>query len=156
MMMLEAGAVVLADQGIACIDEFDKMRTEDRNALHECMEQQTCSVAKGGIVATLNARTSILAAANPVLGKYDTYKNITENVNLPVPLLTRFDLIFVMRDIPDKNIDESLARHILETHRKVDYVTQPPVSFDLLRKYLAYARNIEPVLTKEAENLLVN
>ncbi len=155
MLMLEAGAVVLADQGIACIDEFDKMRVEDRNALHECMEQQTCSVAKGGIVATLNARTSILAASNPVLGKYDPYKNITENVNLPIPLLTRFDLIFVVRDMPDRATDEKLARHILGMHRKGDYASAPPISFDLLRKYLAYAKRINPVLTKEAENLIV-
>ncbi|MCP8314194.1 MAG: minichromosome maintenance protein MCM, partial [archaeon] len=123
MMMLEAGAVVLADQGVAAIDEFDKMRTEDRNALHEMMEQQTVSVAKGGIVATLNARTSILAASNPILGKYDPYRNIADNLNLPIPLLTRFDLIFVLRDIPDRAKDEQLARHVLELHRKGEYVT---------------------------------
>lgn len=109
IMMLEAGAVVLGDQGLVCIDEFDKIKPEDRSALHEVMEQQTCSVAKGGIVATLNARTSILAAANPVYGKYDPYKNITENVNLPVPLLTRFDLIFIVRDIPEREKDNLVA-----------------------------------------------
>ena len=107
IMMLEAGAVVLGDQGLVCIDEFDKMKPEDRSALHEVMEQQSASIAKGGIVATLNARTSILAAANPMYGKYDPFKNITENVNLPIPLLTRFDLIFVVRDIPSKERDRN-------------------------------------------------
>lgn len=155
IMMLEAGAVVLADLGIACIDEFDKMRTEDRNALHECMEQQTCSVAKGGIVATLNARTSILAAANPIFGKYDPYHNITENVSLPIPLLTRFDLIFIMQDVPDRSTDEKVARHILETHRKGSFVKTPPIDYDLLRKYIIFVRHTEPVLTKEAEDKII-
>jgi len=155
MMMLEAGAVVLADQGVAAIDEFDKMRTEDRNALHEMMEQQTVSVAKGGIVATLNARTSILAASNPILGKYDPYRNIADNLNLPIPLLTRFDLIFVLRDIPDRAKDELLARHVLELHRKGEYVTAPPIDFNLLRKYIMYAKKIQPILTKEAEEKIL-
>lgn len=155
MMMLEAGAVVLADQGLASIDEFDKMRVEDRNALHECMEQQTVSVAKGGIVATLNARTSILAACNPVFGKYDPFRNIVENVNLPIPLLTRFDLVFVLRDIPDRARDEELAKHVLTIHRKGDYVSAPSVPFNVLRKYLTYARKLEPALTKEAEDKIL-
>ena len=150
IMMLEAGAVVLADQGIAAIDEFDKMRPEDRSVLHEVMEQQTVSVAKGGIVATLNARTSILAAANPVFGRYDIYRNIYENVNLPIPLLTRFDLIFIMRDVPDRSRDEQLATHILETHRKGGYAKEPPIPFETLRKYFAYCKRVNPKLTKEA------
>ncbi|MBI2126427.1 MAG: minichromosome maintenance protein MCM [Thaumarchaeota archaeon] len=152
MMMLEAGALVLADQGIAAIDEFDKMRTEDRSSLHEAMEQQTVSVAKGGIVATLNARTAILAAANPLLGKYDAYRNIADNINLPIPLLTRFDLIFIIRDIPDRTRDEQLAKHVLAQHRKGTFVTPPPIDFELLRKYLIYAKHIDPVLTKDAED----
>ena len=155
MMMLEAGAVVLADQGVAAIDEFDKMRTEDRNALHETMEQQTVSVAKAGIVATLNARTSILAAANPTFGKYDSYRNLTENLNLPIPLITRFDLIFAIKDIPDRASDEVLARHILELHRKGGYVTTPPIEYDFLRKYLTYAKKTVPILTKEAEDKIL-
>ncbi|MFN4336442.1 MAG: minichromosome maintenance protein MCM [Candidatus Nitrosocaldus sp.] len=152
MMMLEAGAVVLGDQGLVCIDELDKMRAEDRSALHEVMEQQTCSVAKGGIVATLNARTSILAAANPILGKYDPYRNITENVNLPIPLLTRFDLIFAIRDEPNREGDANLARHILGIHRRIGYEHIPPIPIDLLRKYLAYAKRFNPLLSKDAED----
>ncbi len=142
MMMLEAGATVLADLGVACIDEFDKMRDEDRSALHEVMEQQTASVAKGGIIATLNARTSILAAANPVDGKYDPYKNILENVSLPIPLMTRFDLIFIIRDEADQANDETVARHILDMRAKSTFPTAPPVEFDLLKKYIIYAKKL--------------
>jgi len=149
IMMLEAGAVVLGDQGLVSIDEFDKIKPEDRSSLHEVMEQQTCSVAKGGIVATLNARTSILSAANPMYGKYDPFKNITENVNLPVPLLTRFDLIYVIRDMPEREKDSRIAGHILEIHRDVEHAAQPPIEIDLFRKYLAYAKQIEPKLTNE-------
>jgi replicative DNA helicase Mcm len=154
IMMLEAGAVVLGDQGIVCIDEFDKIKPEDRSALHEVMEQQTCSVAKGGIVATLNARTSILSAANPIYGKYDPYKNITENVNLPVPLLTRFDLIFIVRDSPDKEKDNLVASHILEIHRDTEQAARPAIDIDLFSKYLSYAKQIEPALTPEAVDIV--
>ncbi|MEM3098619.1 MAG: minichromosome maintenance protein MCM [Nitrososphaerales archaeon] len=152
IMMLEAGAVVLGDQGLVCIDEFDKMKPEDRSALHEVMEQQSCSVAKGGIVATLNARTSILAAANPLLGKYDQYRNITENVNLPIPLLTRFDLVFAIRDLPQKESDSQIARHILGIHRRGTYAVAPMLDIDILGKYLAYAKRFDPVLSQEAED----
>jgi replicative DNA helicase Mcm len=154
MMMLEAGATVLADLGVAVIDEFDKMRKEDRDALHEVMEQQTASVAKGGFIATLNARTSILAAANPVFGKYDIYKNILDNVNLPVPLLTRFDLVFIVKDEPDAARDELLAKHILDMHAKLTFPRAPPIAFDLLRKYIAYAKKQDPELTEEARKRL--
>ncbi|HEX6561440.1 MAG TPA: minichromosome maintenance protein MCM [Nitrososphaera sp.] len=154
IMMLEAGAVVLGDQGLVCIDEFDKIKPEDRSALHEVMEQQTCSVAKGGIVATLNARTSILSAANPMYGKYDPYKNITENVNLPVPLLTRFDLIFIVRDIPEKDKDNLIASHILEIHKDVAHAAKPAIEIDLFSKYLTYAKGREPVLTSEAIDII--
>jgi replicative DNA helicase Mcm len=150
IMMLEAGAVVLGDQGLVCIDEFDKIKPEDRSALHEVMEQQTCSVAKGGIVATLNARTSILAAANPLYGKYDPFKNITENVNLPIPLLTRFDIIYVIRDIPEKEKDHRVASHILELHRESESTSQYLIDIDLFSKYLAYSKTMEPKLTVEA------
>jgi replicative DNA helicase Mcm len=154
IMMLEAGAVVLGDQGLVCIDEFDKIKPEDRSALHEVMEQQTCSVAKGGIVATLNARTSILSAANPMYGKYDPYKNITENVNLPVPLLTRFDLIFIVRDVPEKEKDSLIASHILEIHRDAEHAAKPAIDIDLFSKYLTYAKGTEPVLTQEAIDIV--
>lgn len=150
IMMLEAGAVVLGDQGLVCIDEFDKIKPEDRSALHEVMEQQTCSVAKGGIVATLNARTSILAAANPLYGKYDPFKNITENVNLPIPLLTRFDIVYVIRDTPEREKDNLIASHILEIHRDTERNSQSVIDTDIFSKYLAYSKNMEPKLTVEA------
>ena len=156
IMMLEAGAVVLGDQGLVCIDEFDKMKPEDRSALHEVMEQQSASIAKGGIVATLNARTSILAAANPMYGKYDPFKNITENVNLPIPLLTRFDLIFVVRDIPTKEKDEKIARHIIDLHTPRGIDQRSVVDVDLLTKYLSFAKKGSPVLTKEAEKKILD
>ncbi|MDE1764359.1 MAG: minichromosome maintenance protein MCM [Thaumarchaeota archaeon] len=155
IMMLEAGAVVLGDQGLVAIDEFDKMKPEDRSALHETMEQQSVSIAKGGIVATLNARTSILAAANPMYGKYDPFKNITENVNLPVPLLTRFDLIFVVRDIPSKERDTRIAKHILNLHRTTGTDTKSLIDVDILTKYLTYAKRFDPILTPEAEEKIL-
>jgi len=155
IMMLEAGAVVLGDQGLVCIDEFDKMKPEDRSALHEVMEQQSASIAKGGIVATLNARTSILAAANPMYGKYDPFKNITENVNLPIPLLTRFDLIFVVRDIPSKEKDARIARHIINLHTPTGNDTRSLIDSDILTKYLSYAKKLNPILTKEAEDKIL-
>jgi len=155
IMMLEAGAVVLGDQGLVCIDEFDKMKPEDRSALHEVMEQQTASIAKGGIVATLNARTSILAAANPMYGKYDPFKNITENVNLPIPLLTRFDLIFVVRDIPSREKDTKIAKHIINLHSPTGAATRSLIDADILTKYLAYSKRLKPVLTKEAEEKIL-
>ena len=155
IMMLEAGAVVLGDQGLVCIDEFDKMKPEDRSALHEVMEQQSASIAKGGIVATLNARTSILAAANPMYGKYDPFKNITENVNLPIPLLTRFDLIFVVRDIPSKEKDSRIAKHIINLYTPGGNDTRSLIDSDILTKYLSYSKRINPVLTKEAEDKIL-
>ena len=155
IFMLEAGAVVLGDQGLVCIDEFDKMRPEDRSALHEVMEQQSASIAKGGIVATLNARTSILAAANPMFGKYDIFKNIYENVNLPIPLLTRFDLVFIVRDIPSQEKDRKIAQHIISQHGFSGTDTTSLIDIDILTKYLSYAKRGEPALTKEAENLIM-
>jgi replicative DNA helicase Mcm len=149
-MVLEAGALVLADKGIACIDEMDKMRPEDRVAIHEALEQHTVSVAKGGIVATLNARAAVLAAANPSLGRYDPYRNITDNINLPVTLLSRFDLLFIMKDTPEPGADSRMSEHILTLHRLKAPPEEPPMPPEALRKYIAYAKRIEPVLTEDA------
>ena len=149
-MSLEAGALVLADKGIACIDEMDKMRPEDRVAIHEAMEQHTVSVAKGGIVATLNARTAILAAANPALGRYEPHRTVAENISLPVTILSRFDLIFVLRDIPNKEADGKMSEHILEIHRRGASPVEAQVPAELMRKYVSYAKSIKPVLSTEA------
>ena len=149
-MSLEAGALALADKGIACIDEMDKMRPEDRVAIHEAMEQHTVSVAKGGIVATLNARTAVLAAANPSLGRYEPNRTVAENVPLPVTILSRFDLIFVLRDVPNKEADGKMSQHILEIHRRGVSPVEAPVDVELLRKYVSYAKGIKPVLGIDA------
>jgi replicative DNA helicase Mcm len=149
-MSLEAGALVLADKGIACIDEMDKMRPEDRVAIHEAMEQHTVSVAKGGIVATLNARTAMLAAANPALGRYEPHRTVAENISLPVTILSRFDLIFVLRDVPDKESDTRMSEHILEIHRRGASPVEAEIEMDLLRKYVSYAKTVKPVLSKGA------
>ena len=149
-MSLEAGALVLADKGIACIDEMDKMKPEDRVAIHEAMEQHTVSVAKGGIVATLNARTAVLAAANPSLGRYEPNRTVAENVPLPVTILSRFDLIFVLRDVPNKEADGKMSRHILEIHRRGISPVEAQVDAELLRKYVSYAKTIKPELGEEA------
>ncbi len=149
-MSLEAGALVLADKGIACIDEMDKMRPEDRVAIHEAMEQHTVSVAKGGIVATLNARTAVLAAANPSLGRYEPNRTVAENISLPVTILSRFDLIFVLRDVPNKESDAKMSRHILEIHRRGISPVEAQVDAELLRKYVSYAKSVKPELNEEA------
>lgn len=150
---LEAGALVLGDQGNVCVDELDKMRSEDRSALHEALEQQTVSIAKAGIMATLNSRCSVLAAANPKFGRFDRYKVLAEQIDLPAPIISRFDLIFVIEDKPSRDGDAKLADHILKIHKEntVDYEIEP----ELLRKYIAYARrNVNPQLTDEANDVL--
>jgi replicative DNA helicase Mcm len=149
-MSLEAGALVLADKGIACIDEMDKMRPEDRVAIHEAMEQHTVSVAKGGIVATLNARTAILAAANPALGRYEPHRTVAENISLPVTILSRFDLIFVLRDIPNREADGKMSQHILEIHRRGASPVEAQIPAELMRKYVSYAKSVRPVLSNDA------
>src|SRR5437879_2586478 len=149
-MILEAGALVLADKGVACIDELDKMRPDDRVAMHEDLEQQTVSVAKGAIVATLNARAAVLAAANPSLGRYEPHRNVSENINLPVTILSRFDLIFIIKDQPEADYDTRMSEHILALHRSRVSPETAPFAPDFLRKYISYAKRIIPVLSSEA------
>jgi replicative DNA helicase Mcm len=148
--VLEAGALVLADQGVCCIDEIDKMREEDRGAIHPAMEQQIVLIAKGGIVATLNARTSILAAGNPTLGRYNPYQTIGQNINLPVTILSRFDVIFVLKDVPDAEKDATMAEHILGLHRTAGSTITSSIDPELFRKYISYAKTrIRPILNEE-------
>ena len=140
-MSLEAGAVVLADMGVCAIDEIDKMRPEDRVALHEAMEQMTVSISKGGIIATLNARTTILAAANPKHGRYNPDLLFNDNINLPSTLISRFDIIHVMRDIPDIDRDEKLIRHMVDA-RLSERVYEDLYDILFLKKYIVYARKL--------------
>ena len=151
---LEAGALVLADGGVAVIDEIDKMRDEDRVAIHEAMEQQTVSIAKAGIVAKLNARTTVISAGNPKFGRYIGERGVADNINLPSTILSRFDLIFILRDRPGES-DQLLASHILDMHSEGSYGESIPI--DLLKKYVAYARkNVRPTLSPEAKQLLMD
>jgi replicative DNA helicase Mcm len=159
-MTLEAGALVLSDQGIACIDEFDKMDPNDRTAIHEAMEQHTVSIAKAGIVATLNARTSILAAANPTLGRYESSLSVQDNIRLPFTILSRFDLIWILVDTVEATRDRELAQFILDMHqmKKTKGQTKTsPIAPDFLKKYIGYAnRYVIPQLTPEAAEVIEN
>jgi len=148
---LEAGAMVLANNGICAIDELDKMSPEDRSALHEALEQQTVTISKANIQATLRAEATVLAAANPKLGRFDPYTPIPSQIDLPPTLINRFDLIFPIRDLPDRELDKNIATHVLGAESKSTIEKGIPV--DLFRKYISYARkNIKPKLSETAVN----
>lgn len=148
--VLEAGAMVLCNKSVICIDEFDKMSREDQIAMHEALEQQTISIAKASIIATLPAQVSVLAGSNPKFSRFDPYRPIAEQINIPDTLLSRFDLKFALRDVPEKEKDEKLATHVLETRLKPE-IAEPLISPNFLRKYIAYARkNCLPEMTRKA------
>ena len=146
---LEAGAMVLANKGLVCIDELEKMDPQDRSAMHEAMEQQTITISKANVQATLRAETSVLAAANPKFGRFDPFQSVAQQIDLPPTLINRFDVIFTLRDIPNKEKDTLIARHVLSEHRKEGKDMLIPR--DLFRKYVAYSKQkIVPKLSDEA------
>lgn len=156
-MTLEGGALVLADQGVCCIDEFDKMADHDRTAIHEVMEQQTISIAKAGIMTTLNARVSILAAANPAFGRYNPRRTIEQNIQLPAALLSRFDLLWLIQDKADRENDLRLAKHITYVH---SHLKQPPtrikaLDMSLMRRYIALCKRKDPAIPTELTEYIV-
>ncbi|KAF8036778.1 hypothetical protein BT93_C2477 [Corymbia citriodora subsp. variegata] len=157
-MVLEGGALVLADMGICAIDEFDKMDESDRTAIHEVMEQQTVSIAKAGITTSLNARTAVLAAANPAWGRYDLRRTPAENINLPPALLSRFDLLWLILDRADMDNDLEMARHIVyvHQHRESPALGFTPLEPSILRAYISAARRVSPCVPRELEEYIAS
>jgi len=146
---LEAGAMVLSNKGTVCIDEIEKMEEHDRSAMHEAMEQQSVTISKANIHASLRAETSVLAAGNPKMGRFDPYTSIPQQIDISTALLSRFDVIFIVRDLPNKVQDEAIATHVLEEHRQ--NVVRDTINQKLLKKYIAYAKQkFKPKLTDEA------
>ena len=176
---IEGGALVMADMGVAAVDEMDKMRTEDKSALHEAMEQQTISIAKAGIIATLKSRCALLGAANPKYGRFDRYEGLADQINMPPALLSRFDLIFVLLDTPNHSLDSRIANHILQSHYAGELseqrqklpgstiseefvdaemeIIEPVIAPEFMRKYIAFARkNVYPVMEEDTRHHLIN
>ena len=152
---LEAGAMVLANKGLVCIDELEKMDPQDRSAMHEAMEQQTITISKANVQATLRSETSVLAAANPKFGRFDPHQPVAQQIDLPPTLINRFDVMFSLRDLPERNKDEKIARHVLLKHSKMgDDMLIPR---EIFRKYVAFAKQkIKPTLSEEAVEEIKN